>query len=88
VPISLGVSLEQIPALHTSEPTTPDTGVQDEPLISPKQLAAWLSVSPNTMRQWVARGPEADLLPRMIRVNGQVRFRPADVRTWLSNNEM
>lgn len=67
---------------------TPLSGVPDEPLIDPRQLAAWLSVSVHTVRQWISRGPEAGLLPRMLRINGQVRFRPTDVRAWLEEREM
>lgn len=62
--------------------------VPDEPLIDARQLATWLSVSLHTVRQWISRGPDAKLLPQMLRINGQVRFRPEDVRTWLKEREM
>jgi hypothetical protein len=86
VPIADRVSLKPNDPLDDANESR--NGVPDEPLINQKQLASWLSVSPNTMRQWVARGPEAGLVPRMIRVNGQVRFRPRDVRAWLIEHEL
>lgn len=55
----------------------------DEPLIDAKALAAWLGVSEHTVRKWITKGPESRMLPRMLRVNGQIRFRPADIREWL-----
>lgn len=70
------------------EPSSRPSHVPDEPLIDARQLADWLSVSFHTVRQWISKGPDAHLLPRMLRINGQVRFRPEDVRAWLIENEM
>lgn len=70
------------PATDTTVPA-PHPVHADEPLIDARALAAWLGVSEHTVRKWITRGPEARLLPRMLRINGQVRFRPADVRDWL-----
>jgi predicted DNA-binding transcriptional regulator AlpA len=56
-----------------------------EPLIGIRDLAAWLDVSEHTVRKWVTRGPEVGLVPRMIRVNGHVKFRPEDVRAWIDS---
>lgn len=67
---------------------TSRTGVSDEPLIDPRQLAHWLGVSEHTVRKWITRGPDAGLLPTMLRINGQVRFRPGDVRIWLDSRVM
>lgn len=60
----------------------------DEPLIDLRTLSQWLSVSESTVRKWSARGPGTGLLPTMIRVNGQIRFRPSDVRAFLTAKEL
>lgn len=65
-----------------------DLGFADEPLIDIRTLAAWLAVSESAVRKWVAKGPEGGLAPRFIRINGQVRFRPADVRVFLEQREV
>lgn len=62
--------------------------VPDEPLIDMRTLARWLSVSESTVRKWVARGPDTGLVPQIIRVNGQIRFRPSDVRDFLAAKEV
>ena len=54
-----------------------------EPLIGIRELAAWLGMSPHTVKKWASRGPESGLGPRMIIVTGVFRFRPEDVRAWL-----
>ena len=59
-----------------------------EPLIGVRGLAAWLGVSEHTVKKWCSRGPESGLTPRMLRVNGQLRFRPSDVRAWLDTKEL
>ena len=71
-----------------SPPVSASTQVTDEPLIGLRTLSLWLSVSESTVRKWAARGPDANLLPTMIRVNGQIRFRPSDVRTFLKEREL
>lgn len=60
----------------------------DEHLLSIEALAAWIGVSKHTVRKWTAKGPTAGLVPRMLRINGQIRFRPSDVRDWLDTKEM
>lgn len=59
-----------------------------EPLIDIRGLATWLGVSEHAVRRWTAAGPDAGLAPRMLRVNGQIRFRPSDVRLWLQSKEI
>ena len=63
-------------------------GFADEPLIGIRELAEWLGVSEHAVRKWTARGPDSGLVPRMLRVNGQLRFRPQDVRAWLETKEI
>lgn len=60
--------------------------IDDEPLIDIRGLAVWINVSVHTVRKWVTKGPEAGLLPPILRVNGSVRFRPEDVRRWLESS--
>ncbi|RYB90075.1 DNA-binding protein [Nocardioides glacieisoli] len=57
----------------------------DEPMISIAGLAAWLGVSDHAVKKWVQAGPAAGRVPRMYRINGQVRFRPAEVRVWIES---
>lgn len=73
-----------------SIPSTPatDTPPAFEPLIGVRELAAWLGVSDHAVKKWCSRGPESGLTPRMLRVNGQIRFRPCDVRMWLETKEV
>lgn len=59
-----------------------------EALIGTKELAAWLGVSQHAVRKWCSQGPGTGRTPRMLRVNGQIRFRPADVREWLASKEI
>lgn len=64
------------------------TSSGDEQLIDIRDLASWLGVSKHTVRRWVTEGPDGGRVPRMLRVNGQVRFRPQDVRDWLNTKEV
>ncbi len=64
------------------------TNFTDEPLIDIRGLAQWLCVSEHAVRRWTATGPRSGLAPRMLRVNGQIRFRPQDVRDWLETKEI
>lgn len=57
----------------------------DEPLIDTRTLAEWLGVSEHTIRKWIGKGPEANMLPRTLRINGQIRFRRSDVRDWIES---
>ena len=54
-----------------------------ENLIGIPALAEWLDLSVHTVKKWCSKGPDSGLVPRMIRVNGSIRFDPADVREWL-----
>ncbi|MBU2074827.1 MAG: helix-turn-helix domain-containing protein [Actinobacteria bacterium] len=58
------------------------------PLLSIRDLAVLLAVSENTVRKWVACGPDAGLVPKMLRINGQIRFRASDVETFLAEREV
>ena len=58
------------------------------PLLSIRDLAGLLAVSEHTVRKWVACGPDAGLVPKMLRINGQIRFRASDVETFLSEREV
>ena len=71
----------------STEPSSP-TRYLDEPLIGIRELAEWLGVSDLTVRKWTAKGPRTGLVPRMYRINGQIRFRPQDVRHWLDTKEI
>ena len=59
-----------------------------EPLIGIRELAEHLGVSDHAVKKWVQRGPQSGLVPRMLRINGQIRFRPGDVREWLEAKEI
>ncbi len=61
----------------------PEAALEYEGLISITRLAAWLDVSDHTVKKWVQAGPASGRIPRFLRVNGQVRFRPSDVSAWL-----
>jgi len=67
---------------HT--PSSADYG-RGEPMIGIKGLAAWLDDSHHVVRKWVQAGPASGRVPRMYRINGQIRFRPADVEVWLES---
>lgn len=71
-----------------AEASLPTSFTSDEHLLSIEALAAWISVSPHTVRKWTAKGPTTGLVPRMLRINGQIRFRPSDVRIWLDTKEI
>lgn len=60
--------------------TTP--GFHEEPLLDEPALVGWLGVSPKTTQAWRASGKG----PPFIRLPGSrsIRYRPADVRAWLS----
>lgn len=59
------------------------TTAGDEPLIDIATLAAWLCVSDHAVRKWVQSGPASGRTPPALRINGQIRFRPSDVRAWI-----
>lgn len=90
--LQLAPALDALDAPATT-PTTPTNkrrslNIPDEPLIDIRTLAAWLSVSESVIQKWTAKGPEAGLAPRFLRINGQIRFRPADVREFLASREV
>lgn len=66
----------------------PPALLADEPLIGIRELADWLNVSEHAVRRWTAAGPGTGLAPRMLRINGQIRFHPQDVRDWLDTKEI
>ena len=68
-----------------TDTTAADTSVPFEPLIGIRVLAQRLDVSEHTVKKWVTRGPEAGLVPPMVVVNGQFKFRPEDVRAWIDS---
>lgn len=50
-----------------------------DPLLSIKELAAYLGIPEATLRDWRVDGKG----PSSIRVGGQVRYAISDVRAWL-----
>ncbi|MBD3924316.1 helix-turn-helix domain-containing protein [Nocardioides cavernae] len=62
----------------------PETTRPEYPgLISIARLAEWLGVSDHAVKKWVQAGPTSKKIPPYFRINGQVRFDPADVQDWL-----
>ncbi len=53
------------------------------PLATTEQLAAYLHVEPGTIHHWRVRG----VAPRATRVGGRLRFKWADVETWLDKRD-
>lgn len=53
-----------------------------EPLLSPVQLATLLGISVQTVYNRRTRG---DTLPPCLKVGGMVRYRPEEVRLWLTS---
>ena len=51
-------------------------------LLTRRQAAALLGVSPGTLAIWACRGQHG--LP-MVRCGGAVRYRPADLEKWISD---
>lgn len=49
-------------------------------LLNEKQLAAWLNVAPQTVRQWRYRHEG----PPSVKVGGSVRYQRDDVEQWLA----
>ena len=50
-----------------------------EPMLTPQQLAAFLTVPVATVYRWNSEGTG----PRRVRVGKHVRFRRADVDAWI-----
>ncbi len=62
--------------------TLVNTVRQDDDLISPAELAAYLDVPQQTVYVWRYEGRG----PRAIKVGRHIRFRWSDVKTWLEAN--
>ena len=62
-----------------SDPSTLTIENRTAPLLTVDDVAGWLGISPHTLRYWrhVHRGP------RSLSVGGAVRYRAADVESWL-----
>lgn len=50
-----------------------------EQLMTPQELAEYLQINPDTLRQWARR----DKGPAYIMVEGARRYRPSDVQAYL-----
>lgn len=57
---------------------------EPEPLLTTDQVAAWLQVPADTVRWWRKRGRG----PVHLRIGRHVRYRPADVESWLELQEV
>lgn len=51
-----------------------------EPLLKEKDAALWLSLAVQTLRQWRSYGNG----PPYCKINGAVRYRPADMRQYIA----
>lgn len=51
-------------------------------LISPHELSDYLNVPLGTLRQWRYLG----VGPTALRLRGQVRYQPAEIRRWLAED--
>lgn len=56
--------------------------LERDALISPAELAEYLQVPIGTLRQW----RYLHVGPRALRLRGQVRYEPAEVRRWLAED--
>jgi len=56
--------------------------LERDALISPDELAKYLQVPAGTLRQWRYLG----VGPHPLRLRGQVRYEPAEVRRWLAED--
>jgi excisionase family DNA binding protein len=52
-----------------------------EPLMTPAEVAELLRVPENTLTQWRHRNTG----PKFVKVGASVRYKPADVRSWLDD---
>lgn len=50
-------------------------------LMTPEELAEYLGVTLHCVYAWSSRGGG----PRILRVGARLRYRPADVETWLDS---
>lgn len=56
--------------------------MEQESLLKEKEAANWLSLSVQTLRQWRTYGDG----PPYCKINGAVRYRPADMREYIASN--
>lgn len=54
--------------------------MEQEPLLKEKEAANWLNLSVQTLRQWRTYGDG----PPYCKINGAVRYRPADMRAYIA----
>jgi excisionase family DNA binding protein len=54
-----------------------------EPLVTARQVAEFLGVTPKTVLRWTGRG----LLPAIELPSGAIRYRPEDLEAWLHEHE-
>lgn len=64
-----------------SKPPSPGPLADPDRLLDKEELAAELKVSPRTIEKWAELGKG----PRRLRVGKYVRYRAADVKTWLDS---
>ena len=58
------------------------TGITNEPLITAKEVAAILNVSPS----WVYQNSAAGVLP-CRKLGGNLRFVPEEIREWINSQK-
>lgn len=70
--------------IKRTSPSTPSPPVGLEDMLTTRQLADTLSVSPRTLDNWrsTSRGPT------YFRIEGTVRYRMSDVNAWLDNSKV
>jgi predicted DNA-binding transcriptional regulator AlpA len=71
---------------NNEAPVAPEP--EHQGLISIPRLAEWLGVSDHAVKKWVQAGPASKKIPPYFRLNGVVRFDPADVRDWLDGKSV
>jgi hypothetical protein len=62
-------------------PNFDPTGLPDDFLLTPKELAGWLRLSVSTLEDWRCKHPHRG--PTWVLVAGLPRYRIGDVRKWL-----
>ena len=83
----VGDSLAKVPvqsdvmAVHATHPAITEKSTRS--LISVRQVAALVGVSPTTVRRWRRQGK----LPEGIELGGVVRWRPEVINAWLEEQE-
>jgi len=59
----------------------------DATLVGIRGLSEQLDVSAQVIEQGVAAGADSGTVPRMFRINGQIRFRQQDIDEWINQQE-